>query len=76
MNAVISVQFFPRYKMTGKHMEPVVVEAVRRVRWSNGTVAMETISAQQYEAATGCAVEALCGRSPVRDARPASTGGA
>lgn len=57
---IVSVSLFPCYKMTGKHMEPVVVEAVRRVLFDNMTVTTETISAAHYEAATGCERANLC----------------
>lgn len=56
----ISVQFFPRYLHRAKHMEAVVIEATRRVLWSDATVEIETISAAAYEAATGIEIAAVC----------------
>lgn len=58
--AVISVSYFPRYRPVAKYMEPVVVEATRRVLWSDATVTLETISSTAYAAATGCDVDAVC----------------
>jgi len=57
---VISWSLYPRYKMTGKHMEPVVVEAARRVMWSNGVIDLTTISAADYHKATGCERDSIC----------------
>lgn len=55
---IVSVTVFPRYKILSG--VPTVMEACRRVLYDNGTVDMSTISAAQYEAATGAETDALC----------------
>jgi hypothetical protein len=55
---IVGVSFYPRYKILSG--VPTVMEACRRVLYDNGTVDMSTITASQYEAATGAEIESVC----------------
>jgi hypothetical protein len=46
---IISVSLFPRYKHTAKHMEPVVVGAMRRVLYDDARIDLTEISAAEYQ---------------------------
>lgn len=52
MATVLSVQFFPRYKMSGRHLVPLVTSACRRTLYDNGSVDLKEISVEEYHAAT------------------------
>lgn len=50
---ILSVQFYPRFKMSGRHLVPLVTSACRRTLYDDGSVDLREISAEAYHAATG-----------------------
>jgi hypothetical protein len=60
MPNIVSYSLYPRYKWNGKHLIPVVQEAVCRILYDDSSVTMGTITAAQYEDATGAETDALC----------------
>jgi hypothetical protein len=48
----VSVSFYPRYKMSGRHLVPLVTSACRRTLYDDGSVDLQEISAEAYRAAT------------------------
>jgi len=50
---VISWSLYPRYVTQGRHSIPVVQDACKRVLLDDATITLETISAEDYRAATG-----------------------
>lgn len=53
MANILSVSLFPRYKMSGRHLVPLVTSACKRTLYDDGSVDLQEISAAEYRAATG-----------------------
>jgi hypothetical protein len=48
MPNVLSISLYPRYLHRRKHMEPVVIAAMKRILYDDGHIDMTEISAAEY----------------------------